>query len=75
MDEKPGMLQQIMDFMLGGKGTKELRTPTGKPPIPVAQDNTMVKAAAEEAAKRARSRGELAPEAAAALTGPKKPMK
>ena len=67
MAEK-GTVQAIVDWMMGGRGTKDLRTPAAKPPI--GGDNTMVKAAADEAAKRARMRGELAPEAGMELAKP-----
>lgn len=66
-----GLVDSITEWMWGGKKTKPMRT--GKTEEMPAQDNTMVKAAAEEAARRARTRGELAPETQSVLTAkPKK---
>lgn len=58
MENEKSILQTIVDMMMGGKKTETLR----KPPIVTApQDNTMVKAAAEEAQKRAIERGQIPP--------------
>ena len=64
------VIQSIVDMIMGGKKTEPLRT---KPEVMGQQDNTMVKLAAEEAAKRARMRGDLAPEAGVVLATPKAP--
>ncbi len=70
-NEQPGILDSIVDWVMGGKKTKPLRSATPVSPMtPRQQDNTMVKAAAEEAARRARTRGDIAPEAVEVLKGP-----
>lgn len=58
MDSEKGVLQTIIDMIMGGKNTKPLRTPG--PMDSRAQSNDMVKAAAEEARKRAVERGQIA---------------
>lgn len=66
------IVDSITEWMFGGKKTKPLRSPGPMDPKS-GQDNSMVKAAAEEAARRARTRGELAPETQSVLTAkPKK---
>lgn len=62
------LLDSVVNWIMGGKKTKPIRTPGPMDPRP--QDNTMVRAAAEEAAKRARERNEIAPETKQVLTGP-----
>lgn len=58
MDSEKGILQTIVDMIMGGKKTEPLRTPG--PMDPRVGDNTMVRAAAEEARKRAVERGQIA---------------